>query len=151
MPRRTRKLISIQTLEPNRFRPPIPVIKQVNFDAHTKTKQFAARIRKSSQIRAPTQKNVKFNPAHKNQLNSDPANVVMSISIPTLISSRFQCLDTKTELVSIQTKTKPISTTHTKTKSISMLTLRPSDLWPAYNTNSISTTHTKTKTNDHHT
>ena len=114
MPRRTRKLISIQTLEPNRFRPPIPVIKQVNFDAHTKTKQFAARIRKSSQIRAPTQKNVKFNPAHKNQLNSDPANVVMSISIPTLISSRFQCLDTKTELVSIQTKTKPISTTHTK-------------------------------------
>ena len=68
------KLISIQTLKPSHFRPPhknqtncdpyteiklssIPLNwNQVNFDAHTKTKRFAARIQNPSQLRLPTQK-----------------------------------------------------------------------------------------------
>ena len=57
-----------------------------------------------------------FRPPHKKQVNSDP-----------------------------HTEIKSISTTHTNTKSISMLTLKP-----ASKTESISTTHTKTKSIDHH-
>ena len=79
----------------------------------------------------------------------------------------------------IHTKTKTIATTHTETyliltlelsqvrpptpksnkfrppsqkiKSISMLTRKPSDLWPSYKHQHISTTHTKTKPIDAHT
>ena len=49
------------------------------------------------------------------------------------------------------TELKSISTTHTKTKSISMLTQKPSDSRPASKTKLISTTHTKTKSVDYHT
>ena len=48
-------------------------------------------------------------------------------------------------------RNKSISTTHKETKSISMLTLKTSDLRPASNTKSTSTTNTKTKSIDHHT
>ena len=86
----------------------------------------------------------------------------MLISIPTLISCRFRCPDTKTESSPIpQSESKSfstaakktigfdqyteikssyiphieiklISTIHTKTKSISMPALKPSDFRPAY-------------------
>ena len=51
---------------------------QFNFDPHTKTKVF-------------------FLPPRENQANSDPYTEVNSISIPTLKSSQFWCLDTKTK------------------------------------------------------
>ena len=47
------------------------------------------------------------------------------------------------------TEIKPFSTTHTKTKSISMQTLKPSDLRARIQTKPMSTTHTKTKSIDH--
>jgi len=43
-------------LKSSQFRPPTP--NQGNFDAHTKTKWYAARIPKPSQPRPPTQNQV---------------------------------------------------------------------------------------------
>ena len=54
-----------------------------------------------------------FRPPHKIQVNYDPFTEITSTSIPDI-------------------EIKPISTTHTKTKSISMLTLESSDFRSAY-------------------
>ena len=44
-----------------------------------------------------------FRPPRKNQVNSDPYTEVNSISIHTIKSSPFWCLDTKTRSISIPT------------------------------------------------
>ena len=111
-----------------------PRKKQVNFDPHTKTKWISI--------------------PHAKTKNFDLIAEIKSISIPTLIPSPFRCPDTKTGLISIQTlktsnfglphknqrnfdaytEIKSVSTTHTTTKSISMLTLKPRDFRPPYET-----------------
>ena len=99
---------------------------QAIFDPHTKTKPISSPALKPSQFRflhwiksssiphLDSYTEIKSSSIpHINQVNFDPYAKIKSSSIP-------------------QNGIKSISTTHTKTKSNSMLTLRPSDFWPAY-------------------
>ena len=136
-PHANNKSISIHTFQPS------------NFDPHTKTKLILTPTQKTSQFRSlhhnkfwpPHHNQVNFDPAHKKQVNFDPITEIKSVSIPTLILSRFRCPDTKTELILIQMlktchfrpphqnqvnsdpyiEMKSISTNDTTTKSISSL------------------------------
>ena len=76
--------------------------KQVNLDPHAKTELI------SNQTLEPSH----FGPPHQNQVNSDPYTEIKSNWIP-------------------HNETMSISTTHTKTKSSSMLALKSSDFRPA--------------------
>ena len=73
-------LTAIQTLKPSHFRPP--------------------QITKSNPI---LRNHVKSDTPHKNQVNFDPITDIKSIVIPTLISGRFRCPDTKPVQASIHT------------------------------------------------
>ena len=71
-------------------------------------------------------------PQHKNRVNFDPDTKTKSFSTPT--QNKVDS-DLYTEIKSRSipyVEVKSISTTHRKTKSSSMLTLKPSDLRPAY-------------------
>ena len=125
---------------------------QVNFDPHIKTKlirpahkttSVLTTARKTGPFRCPHQTQANFDPALKKQVNCDIIIEIKPISIPSTISSRFQCSDAQTELISIQklktshfppprnnrvnsdlyTEMKTISTPHTTTK------LNSSPLW----------------------
>ena len=128
----------------------------VNFDAYTKTKWFRARVQKPSEFRPPTLKpsqslptlkQVIFGPHSQPKSIWPPGKKQGSISIPTLKSSQFRSLHWNKSISTTHT-TKSISSAHwnqvkfhphaemksisTITKSISMLTLNPSDIRPAY-------------------
>ena len=110
------------TLKPSQFRPPTQ--KQVNFDAHSNTKRFAARI----------QNHVNFDHLHKiKSIDHHPKN--------NSISAHTQSISPHNNQVNSDpyTEIKSISTTHTTTKSMSStlklsqvpsLTLKPSQLPP---------------------
>ena len=72
----------------------------VIFDTYTKTKWFPVRIPKRRQFRLPTEKPCQsiptlktshFRPAHNNKVRLDLITEIKSISIPSLITSRFRC------------------------------------------------------------
>ena len=79
------------TLKPSDFHPAYK--SQVKFDHTQKTKS----------IDPQTKNKVSFDPAHKNQVDVNPIAEIKSISIPTLISSRFRFSDTKTHFISLLT------------------------------------------------
>ena len=68
-----------------------------------KTKKLSARTQQSTfrppaqkcQFRYPHSNQVNFDPAHKNQDNFKPITEIKSMSMPTLISGRCRCPDTK--------------------------------------------------------
>ena len=84
----------------------------------TKNRSLSTRTPKPSQIRSLPQKSSLSRRHYCNQFNS----------IPTLESSQFRCLHTKTKLISIHIpKTKPIfSDPHAKNNSIPILALNSS-------------------------
>ena len=97
-------------------------MKTKRISARTQQNQFRAPLQKSqfryslkrSQFRSPTQ----------NQVDFDPHSNIKSISMPRH-KNRVK--------FDVDTKNKSLSTTQIKTKSISMLTLKPRDLRPASN------------------
>ena len=100
---------SIPRLNTSHFRPAhkkqsisIHTSKSSNFGPHTKNKSILTPAQKTCQFRSPHLNQVYFNPARENQGNFDPITKIKPISIPALISTRFRCRDTKTELISIQ-------------------------------------------------
>ena len=168
MPRHKNRLISTHTLKPCLFRSPhknksipistvkwrsIPQINQVNFHQHSKTKSFSTPIKKSSQPWSAHEKTCQFR-----RPNQKPSQSI---------------LDTKTKLISIQTRKPSIFRpprktqvnsdrphknqvnfeAHTKTKRFRSSILKPSQFRslhrnqvkfdPHTEIKSISTTHTK--------
>ena len=104
---------SILTLKPSDFQPASK--NQVKFHHPYKTNSIYPH---------QTLKPSNFRPRHQDELNFSPYNQVKLSSIP-------------------HDEIKSFWTTHTKTKSSSMITLKTSDLQPASKTKSISTTRTK--------
>ena len=120
---------------------------EVNFDSHSYFKSILIPRRKNRVNLDTDTKNKSFSTAAHNQVNSDPPHW-----------NQVYC-DHHTHQLNqfhLYTEIKPISiphneinsiSTHTKTKSISLLTLKPSDLRHAYKNEPISTTHTKNQVN----
>ena len=144
---------------------------QVDFDSYAKTKSFSTPT-KTKSIQIPELNPVKFDPPNKNQIDFDPITEFTSTSMPTLYEADFEAPKQKpryfnpyarnksfstatqnqavsnlyTEMTSIpipHTEIKSMSPTFTKTKSISMLALKPSDIRPVYKNKSISSIYTK--------
>ena len=136
------KSISMLTLNPSDLRPVSknrdifdhhhPHEKQVNRSSHSKRVNFGPNT-------------VNFDPPHKDQITFDPSTKAKSNSIPPvkimlistpllksinpisiLKSSHFRCLHTKTKWISIYTLKPSLFGPHTKSKSISIPRLKSS-------------------------
>ena len=108
------KRCSARIPQASQFRPPTGQNKKLNryahknqliFGPHRKNNTFAISSLKPSQswsilqnqmiIGPHTKTKLNFDPPHKNEVNFDTHTKTKSISIPTLMSSRFRCPDTK--------------------------------------------------------
>ena len=142
------KSIPITKLKSSQYRP--LGLKHINFDAHTKTKWFLARIQKPRHFWPPTQKSSQsiltlrtrnFRPANKKQINFDPFLKTKQFSADTFSIPP----DTKTKLISIQILNKVIFNPPTKPSQFWSLRWNLVNSDPHTEIKSVSTTHTTMK------